>query len=289
MGNPVLGGELGTCFDVTMLREDGKYRMWFSWRPKKSVALVEGSDGIHWTEPRIGLGPNEATDWEKDINRPAVVKRDGMYHMWYTGQARGHSWIGYATSPDGRQWERAADKPVLSSEQAWEDAAVMCPHVLWDERRQLYRMWYSAGQQYEPNAIGYATSRDGLKWTKYDDNPVFTADPANSWERHKVTGCQVIPAGDWHIMFYIGFADENRAQIGLARSRNGITGWQRHPKNPIIFPTKGAWDADACYKPFVIFDDRDNCWQLWYNGRRGDVEQIGLAFHPRHDLGFPPQ
>jgi beta-1,2-mannobiose phosphorylase / 1,2-beta-oligomannan phosphorylase len=32
--NPVLGGDLGTCFDVSVLKEDGKYRMWFSWRPK---------------------------------------------------------------------------------------------------------------------------------------------------------------------------------------------------------------------------------------------------------------
>jgi len=31
--NPVLGGGLGTCFDVSVLEEDETYRMWFSWRP----------------------------------------------------------------------------------------------------------------------------------------------------------------------------------------------------------------------------------------------------------------
>jgi hypothetical protein len=87
-------------------------------------------------------------------------------------------------------------------------------------------------------------------------------------------------------MFYIGFADENHAQIGLARSRDGITGWQRHPDNPIIFPKKGDWDADACYKPFAIFDSGHDRWSLWYNGRKGGVEQIGLAIHPGYDLGF---
>ncbi len=40
-GGPVLGGDLGTCFDVAMLRENETYRMWFSWRPKESIALVE--------------------------------------------------------------------------------------------------------------------------------------------------------------------------------------------------------------------------------------------------------
>lgn len=47
-GNPVLGGQYGTCFDICVLREQGKFYMWVSWRPKKSVALSESADGIHW-------------------------------------------------------------------------------------------------------------------------------------------------------------------------------------------------------------------------------------------------
>ena len=89
--NPVLGGALGTCFDVAVLRDAGKYRMWFSWRPKKSVALVESTDGVHWNQPEIVLQPNDGTDWENDINRPVVVHRQDGYHLWYTGQARNHS------------------------------------------------------------------------------------------------------------------------------------------------------------------------------------------------------
>ena len=285
-GNPVLGGDLGTCFDVTLLKEADTYRMWFSWRPKRSVALTESKDGIHWSKPQIVLGPNNQMNWEDNINRPAVVKRQDGYHMWYTGQSRDQSWIGYVTSPDGIHWTRRSTEPVLSAEKSWEKVAVMCPHVLWDRNKQLYLMWYSAGEQYEPNAIGYATSSDGLHWTKRKDNPVFTADSTNEWEQHKVTACQVIPTGDWHIMFYIGFRNENHAQIGLARSRDGITNWQRHPDNPIIFPTKGSWDENACYKPFAIYDQPTNRWLLWYNGRKGGVEQIGLAIHNGTDLGF---
>ena len=82
---------------------------------------------------------------------------------------------------------------MLSAEAPWEKVAVMCPHVLWDAEKRLYRMWYSAGEQYEPNSIGYATSPDGLHWTRHLKNPVFAADPARPWEQHKVTACQVIP------------------------------------------------------------------------------------------------
>jgi len=282
--NPVLGGSLGTCFDVTLLKEGAKYRMWFSWRPKKSIALVESDDGIHWGQPVIVLGPNKQTGWEADVNRPVVVKRGDAYHMWYTGQAKGHSWIGYATSADGKTWTRNSDKPVLSPDQPWEKVAVMCPHVLWDDEASVYRMWYSGGEQYEPDAIGYALSTDGKTWKRGGLEPIFRADPENPWESHKVTACQVVRHGDWHYMFYIGFRDIDHGQIGLARSKDGVTQWQRHPANPIIRPSADGWDRDAVYKPFAIFDGQR--WLLWYNGRRGGVEQIGLALHDGEDLGF---
>ncbi len=282
--NPVLGGSLGTCFDVAVLREGGAYRMWFSWRPRRSIALVESPDGIAWGKPVLALGPNPASGWEDEVNRPVVLKHGSRYLMWYTGQAKGKSWIGCAASGDGKTWKRLSDRPVLSPERPWEKVAVMCPHVLYDEARKVFRMWYSGGEQYEPNAIGYATSADGLKWTRHADNPVFRPDPESPWEKDRVTGCQVVRHGGWHVMFYIGFRDQHHAQIGLARSKDGISGWQRHPANPIIRPGKGRWDADAVYKPFAVFDGRR--WLLWYNGRRGGVEQIGLAVHEGEALGF---
>jgi len=284
--NPVLGKDLGTCFDVTMLKDDGLYKMWFSWRPKKSIAYTQSRDGAEWSIPRIILSPID-NDWEHDLNRPGLVKKDGVYHMWYTGQADGKSKLGYAASKDGLAWERMSKTPVLVSEEPWEKVAVMCPHVEWDEKEKLFKMWYSGGEQYEPNAIGYAASPDGLKWTKHKDNPIFVADKDSKWEQHKVTASQIIKHGDWYLMFYIGFENEDLARIGIARSKDGITDWQRHPANPIISPSHNQWDHDACYKPFVLYDAEEKKWRLWYNGRRGGDEQIGMAYHDGEDLGFP--
>ena len=47
--NPVLGGRLGTVFDASVLKEGAIYRLWFSWRPHRSIALTERTDGIHWS------------------------------------------------------------------------------------------------------------------------------------------------------------------------------------------------------------------------------------------------
>jgi predicted GH43/DUF377 family glycosyl hydrolase len=284
--NPIIGGELGTCFDMTMLKENGLYKMWFSWRPKKSIAYTESKDGVNWSEPVIVLSPAN-NDWEKDLNRPGLVKRNGVYHIWYTGQANGQSKIGYATSKDGLHWERESEQPVLVAEEEWENVAVMCPHVEWDATAKHYRMWYSGGEQYEPNAMGYATSKDGLAWEKYKENPIFSADKNIKWEQERATGGCVIKHGDWFYMFYIGFENVHLARIGVARSRDGITGWERFAANPIVSPDKDQWDASACYKPFVMYDAKEKKWRLWYNGRNEGFEQIGLVIHNGKDLGFP--
>jgi beta-1,2-mannobiose phosphorylase / 1,2-beta-oligomannan phosphorylase len=293
-GNPVLGGKLGTCFDVSVLKGRDQYRMWFSWRPKHAIGFVRSTDGIHWGTPAIALAPDSKSGWEDDVNRPVVIEHGGEYRMWYTGQWRtgtstGHSSIGYAVSRDGLHWKRMSEAPVLSPDKPWEKVAVMCPDVLWDASARVYRMWYSGGEDYEPNAIGYATSIDGVHWTKWERNPVFRADPHHEWERQRVTACQVIHSGGWFYMFYIGFKDVDHAQIGLARSRNGIDGWERLPQNPIIRTGIDAdeWDHDACYKPFAIWNAKQNRWLLWYNGRNGHFEQIGLALHPGRNFGFP--
>jgi hypothetical protein len=79
-------------------------------------------------------------------------------------------------------------QPVLSAELPWEKVAVMCPHVLWDSSGKHFQMWYSGGEQYEPDAIGYATSPNGLSWSKHGANPMFQSDPALEWEKRKVRG-----------------------------------------------------------------------------------------------------
>jgi predicted GH43/DUF377 family glycosyl hydrolase len=207
------------------------------WRPK---ALRRETATACAGRARHLLGPIRSPGWENDVNRQAVVVRRTA--AWYNGQVftgdrEGRAVLGLATSQDGIHWERFSDQPVLVPDAPWEQSAVMCPHVLWDEGLGLYRLWYSGGEIYEPDAIGYATSPDGVHWTKHPGNPVFTPDRTCAWEREKVTACQVLVHRGWHLMFYIGFRDVDHAQIGLARSRDGITGWQRHPANPIISPT----------------------------------------------------
>ena len=297
-GNPVMGSpELGTCFDLNVVPwGPAKYNNYFSWRPQSCIAFSRSEDGIHWSAPVKCLEVDETSGWEDNINRASVWFKDGVYHMWYTGQARGyskigyatasvwfkdgvyHMWytgqargyskIGYATSRDGVRFTRVSRMPVLIPERPHEGFSVMNPYVRWDDARGVWRMWYASGETYEPNVLCYAESKDGLAWEKSPLNPIFVK--GQGWEKDRIGGCEVhpLPDGSW-AMFYIGYSDIHTARIGCAVSPDGITQWKRLAANPLVEPTPGAWDSAAVYKPSVVRDEANDRWLLWYNGRTG--------------------
>ena len=159
----------------------------------------------------------------------------------------------------------------------------MNPCVLYDDNK--YKMWYAAGETYEPNVLAYAESTDGINWVKSRINPIFTAEKGNIYEQDRVGGCQVIKTEDMgYIMFYIGYENIDKAQICIAHSDNGITQWKKSTANPIIFPQANSWDKDACYKPSFLWNEEENKWMLWYNGRSETDEFIGYAYKAGRNL-----
>lgn len=283
--NPVLGGALGTCFDAAVLRDDRGYAMWFSWRNRGGIGYAASEDGVLWTNVQLVLPPRPGSNWRVQVNRPTVVKVGNRYLMWYTGQTERSSVIGFAESEDGILWRDVQDEPVFASSEPWEAGSVMCPNILYEEG-EVFKMWYSAGGQFEPMAIGYAESENGIDWVRHRQ-PVFTAD-TGSFDSARVAGANVVKDDDSYLLFYIGFRNIEESAICVAKSASGYSGWVRHPGNPILAPGEHStdWDYDAVYRPTVL-KERDR-WILWYNGRLGSVEQIGFAAHDGLDLGFPP-
>jgi beta-xylosidase len=203
--------------------------------------------------------------------------------MWYTGQTTRHSVIGLAESRDGITWQDVSPDPVFAASAAWEGGTVMAPDVILDDDNK-FKMWYSAGGQFEPIAIGYAESQNGIEWTRRN-GPVFSAAPGG-FDSARVAGASIVKQNGEYLLFYIGFRNIEESAICIAKSKNGIDGWTRHPANPIITPGRNPsdWDYDAVYKPTVL--QEENRWLLWYNGRRHSVEQIGLAVHTGLALGL---
>ena len=274
-GSPILGGEAGTFYDPFVRRIDNHYIMMVSHRNTKSIVRCDSNDGIHWSNPVSVLKPNKESGWEDRVNRACSWIKDGVWYLWYTGMNEKEAKIGLAVSKDGYSFKRYQQNPIMVPTESHEQGAVMNPCVLWDDADSVFKMWYSAGEKFEPDVLCLATSKDGINWEKHGQNPVFTHG-IDKYDQCKVGGCDVVKVNGRYLQFYIGYENIDNARICVAESNDGID-WKRIKQNPILSPTKGAWDSDAVYKPSVCFDIKKNNAYLWYNGRKGHNEYIGLA------------
>jgi len=84
--------------------------------------------------------------------------------------------IGLAVSADGEFWARIGNQPVLprGGPGQW-DENYACEHaVVLRLAPNNFKMWYSGGVQRSSEGIGCATSPDGINWTKFSGNPIFS-------------------------------------------------------------------------------------------------------------------
>lgn len=281
-GNPILGDiDTGTLFDPFVRIVDGKYVMHVSRRKDFCIMQYSSTDGVTWNDAKIIMSGVENSKWETKVNRGCFIVRNGMWHLWYTGQTGDESKIGYAKSSDGVNFERCKENPIMVPELAYEGNALMNPCVIWDEKRKIYRMWYAAGENYEPDVICYAESKDGIDWKKRN-TPVMQPDKDILYKRYKVGACDVVKINEKeYIMAYIAYQNLDIARIALAVSDDGGIIWKDVFSQPVLGPGEGKWDGHAVYKPTLCLAG-DKMF-MWYNGRFSTTEKIGMAFCGKFD------
>jgi predicted GH43/DUF377 family glycosyl hydrolase len=191
-----------------------------------------------------------ATDsWELGILwRPCVVNAGSRYMMWYSGETEDHltDRIGLATLPDGSTWTKYPQNPIMSGTPGqWDGGSVNDEWVLYESGQ--YKMWYGGQTIVDGNVtayqIGYATSPDGIHWTKYAGNPVLTQGPSGTWDDRYVHIPTVIRNGSSYVMYYSGTSTKtsvHEVSLGMATSPDGVH-WTK--SSPPLTLTKSGWDT----------------------------------------------
>jgi len=197
--------------------------------------------------------------WDNRINGSVTVLKDSeepvnKYKMWYVGgnQFVEGAGIGYATSPDGINWIRNENNPVLEPGEPWNVDGFSGICVIKDGPN--YKIWYEGVDSQSTARIGYATSPDGINWDINNSNPVFSPRAYDAWDNEDVGNPCVVKEGSTYKMWYWG---DNILtgidQIGLAVSNDGIN-WQRAGSEPVIAPDPGIWwqDGEGIGTPHVV-------------------------------------
>jgi regulation of enolase protein 1 (concanavalin A-like superfamily) len=243
------------------------------------IARAASADGLAWIPDTALILPRMPGSWENFTYSPRVLLEhtaEPSYRMWYAGNFQRRCGIGYATSEDGIAWQRHGGNPVLGPSQPWEETCTDWPSVLFDGT--TYSMWYTAGNfdDLSRAAVGYATSHDGLTWTKHLGNPVLRE--GGEHLRHgAAVPCLIRDSKTasyemWYTIFET--PDGSVASVGYATSMDGIA-WAKYSGNPVL--AAGAWDQ-LVVEPWVLFGGRE--YAMWYGGGMFRRFSIGYATAP---------
>lgn len=179
-----------------------------------------------------------------------------------------------------------------------EGYGVSSPHVVWDGT--TFHMWY-AGFQITTKvmaASGYATSSDGINWTKYENNPILV--PSQSWEGGEIVIIPKVVVEDsiFHIWYASGhsFDQQNPAKeykIGYAASTDGINRI-KNENNPVLeIPGNSAEPStiilkDSLYQMWFSCDFfPDNRWRIGYAIGPLSAHDIWVVAMPEHIASVP--
>lgn len=269
----------------SVIKDGDTFKMWYTAYDGKNyrIGYMSSKNGLNWERlenPVLDVSSKEFWD-NFGVAHPFVIKDGAVYKMWYTGSNGRLMAIGYATSDDGIKWVKHPTVVLQpQGREEWDGYGILYPFVV--KEGKIYKMWY-AGFDGESHAIGYATSKDGMKWEKSKKNPVFA--PQSGWDGIEVIHPYILKTKIGYRMWYSGKGDKaifgNSFRIGEAVSSDGIH-WRRG-KTSVLDPAKGgSWEMMGVYRPVILQKTEDRRqtteYLMYYAGFNGRRVRIGLAF-----------
>ncbi|MCZ6704098.1 MAG: T9SS type A sorting domain-containing protein, partial [Ignavibacteria bacterium] len=228
----------------------------------------------------------------------SVILVGDTLKMWYGGNSDSHIFnnnfsIGYAWSLDGINWTKYNGNPVMDGRPGmWDQVGVFHPIVIQDG--DTLRMWYESFTASTPagpgHMIGYATSVNGITWTRRDA-PVLERGPVGEWDDSYIVTGAVIKNGNTYKMWYSGGTGGTFPgafmRMGLVISTDGIN-WTKYDdttttnppfqfSDPVIpLGSPGSWEALWAWAPSVLSTPAG--YEMWYEGIRTATDNAAVGY-----------
>jgi hypothetical protein len=220
--------------------------------------------------PIVRNGP-ESFDTLKAGPRAVLRESATSYRMWYEAVGTSVTQIAYATSSDGVSWTKRGVVPSLAPSLPWEMEETSPGTILYEGG--VYKLWYHAGGYIRNGVrlgnarIGYATSTDGVNWTK-GSSPVLQLGSSGAFDDNQTAEPRVIRLrGGGYRMYYTGFnLSSKKTSLGMATSSDGLN-WSKYSSNPVI--NSGGWGN--AWGGAIIVDEAG--WHMWHS-----VESVGIYY-----------
>ncbi len=221
-----------------------------------------------------------ASSWDRYVLMFDVVKVNDTYHMFYVGAnntSLDGSWqIGLATSSDGVSWSRCSSNPVLRAGVDSYDKHGLTDPVAF-HANGTWHLWYGGNRNSTSPDIDvcYATSSDGVSWTKYASNPVMSNNANDSlWNGTGLRPEAVIWEDSWFKMFYSASDDANVTSFGWMTSSDGKS-WKDYKYNPVRVTTSGWMNGEVSYGSM---EASDRYYRMWVAADGSNGWKVGYVY-----------
>jgi len=169
-------------------------------------------------------------------------------------------------------WKREVQEPILAPRgDGFESAGVFNPAVV--KRGRQYVMLYRAQDRNGISRLGYASSRDGIHFTRRSE-PVLV--PETDYEKNGgVEDPRVVRIGNLYYLTYTGY-NKHDAQLCLATSKD-LVRWTR--KGIILPAYKGNWNVGWTKSGAIVPQKIAGKYWMYFLGTSADhTDQVGLAY-----------
>jgi len=150
-------------------------------------------------------------------------------------------------------WTKHPGNPVLTRTAPWEACVICEPSVLHEDG--LFKMWYmgcATGIGYNA-ALGYATSADGLAWTKHAGNPILR-EPKEAVIRTTVLKHR-------GIYYLFGSNHQWTKETGVINRWTSKDGLHWGEKTTVLRPTQ-PWEGH--FHNVGVIVDEQGTWRMLY-------------------------
>ncbi len=207
-----------------VIKDGEKYRMWFTGQDSQSVNAIGYAEGTQPDQFIADSSPvlahTDGYDYDAyGMWNPEVI-RDGDHFKMYYVCSDGYYWnFCLATSTDGRNWSRHPDNPIFLTnpdDTAWDGWYIYSPSVA--KVGGVFHMYYTGQDSNYVEHIGYASSNDGVNWTRSPNNPILLSNADQAWDGYGIAHSDLVYRNveDTYLVYFRGVDADGNYAIGMA-------------------------------------------------------------------------
>jgi beta-xylosidase len=253
--NPVLAGDYPDPSVIRVGRDYWATATSSEWGPQ--FPILHSRDLVNWEI--VGSVFSKRPAWASaNFWAPEIHAWRGRYYVYYVGRKQGGP-LSVAVATADKPQGPYTDHGILVSQEAGSIDAMAVD----DERGERWMLWKEDGNSRKlPTPIwAQRLNEDGTRLVGERVELIRNDEP---WEGAVVEGPFVLRRGDWFYLFYSGGACCGRGctyGLGVARARNLLGPWEKHPSNPIL---AGNFEWKCPGHGSIVTDPQGRDWLLYH-------------------------